>query len=152
MSKIDELWSKYKDNVSNNIFIKFDQSDRTPTKKYLPYLVKTWAEKNKTGNKITSLSLIDLVRQFDLYINYIEVKDIYNPIYSDVNTLRSVVDAAVIKFEEKTSEEYLEKAYSILRKRIVLGGYRLAEMIKNIKLSFDNKRDEIRRQFLAIIE
>ena len=102
MSKTEELWNKYKENVSNNIFIKFDSADKTPTKKYLPYLVKTWAEKNKTGNKITSLLLIDLVRQFEIYINYIEVKDIYNPIYSDVNTLRSVIDAAVIKFEEKT--------------------------------------------------
>lgn len=102
MSKIDELWSKYKDSVSNNIFIKFDQSDKTQTKKYLPYLVKTWAEKNKTGNKITSASLINLVREFDLYINYIEVKDIYNPMYADVNTLRLIVESAAIKFEEKS--------------------------------------------------
>lgn len=110
MSKTSELWSKYKDTVSNNIFIKFDQADKTQTKKYLPYLLKIWSEKYKTGNKITSPALIDLVKQFDLYINYIEVKDIYNPMYSDVNTLKSVIDEAAIRYEERTfnREEHIK--------------------------------------------
>lgn len=43
-----------------------------------------------------------------------------------------------IKYDTKPSEEYMKKAYEIIKRRIALGGYRLAEIIKKIKDSHDN--------------
>lgn len=102
MSKVDDIYEKYRDNITISIFNKFKQADQTPTKKYLPYFTKIWAEKHKNGNKVTSQSLIDVVKNFDIYSSYIEEKDIYNPIYNNVEFLRNVVENAAMKCEEKS--------------------------------------------------
>lgn len=113
MSKVDDIYEKYRDNITVSIFNKFNQADQTSTKKYLPFFVKIWAEKHKTGNKITSQSLIDVVRNFEIYSPYIEhngLKDIYNPVYNDIEFLRSVVENASMKCEEKSfnKEEHIK--------------------------------------------
>jgi len=63
---------------------------------------------------------------------------------------------AQLKYNGKPTENYLEKAYEIVKKRIGLGGYRLAKIIKNIKNSFDDVKyfDKKRKgkDFLEIIE
>ena len=43
-----------------------------------------------------------------------------------------------IKFGETPTEDYLMKAYDITRKRITLGGYRLAEIVKSINHSYNH--------------
>lgn len=43
-----------------------------------------------------------------------------------------------IDYGKRPSEEYMKKAYEMIKRRIALGGYRLAELIKNIKKSYDN--------------
>jgi hypothetical protein len=101
MSKVDELWKTYSSNVSAGIFNKFRAADNTSTHKYLPFLLKVWANKKKIGKNFTSETLINLVRSFELYQNYIEVKDIYNPMYQNFDTLKKTVEDAILKHEEK---------------------------------------------------
>lgn len=49
-----------------------------------------------------------------------------------------------IEYDTKPSDYYMKKAYEIVKRRIALGGYRLAEIIKNVKRSFDKtKREEV---------
>jgi hypothetical protein len=42
-----------------------------------------------------------------------------------------------IEYNSTPSEEFLEKSYYIVKRRIALGGYRLAEIFKHVKSSFD---------------
>ena len=54
-----------------------------------------------------------------------------------------------IEFNSRPSVEYMGKAYEIVKRRIALGGYRLAEIIKRIKASHDfNIRSKITEQAL----
>jgi hypothetical protein len=46
-----------------------------------------------------------------------------------------------IQYETSPSDEFLDKAYSIVKKRITLGGYRLAEIFKHVKLTFDEPKE-----------
>lgn len=55
----------------------------------------------------------------------------------------------------------MKKAYEIVKKQIALGGYRLAELIKHIKKSFDHSKaktedkqnhSENKHKFLALLE
>lgn len=51
------------------------------------------------------------------------------------------------------SDYYMKKAYNIVKRRIALGGYRLAEIIKKIKKAFDEiKSEDINENFLAAKE
>ena len=102
MSKVDELWKIYNKEVSTSIFQKFNHADKTKTKKYLPYFLKAWADKKKNGETITANKLIELVSNFEQYQNYIDEKDIYNPIYQKVSTLNQVIENAMLTYEEKT--------------------------------------------------
>lgn len=59
---------------------------------------------------------------------------------------------ADIKFDTKPSEKYMKKAYQVVKRRIALGGYRLAKVLKTIKASFDKVVDEDKnREFLSIL-
>jgi len=42
-----------------------------------------------------------------------------------------------IEYNSKPSEEYMKKSYEMIKRRIALGGYRLAEIVKGIKASHD---------------
>ena len=47
-----------------------------------------------------------------------------------------------IEYNGTPTEAYLDESYKIIKRRIVLGGYRLAEIVKSIKYTFDISRRE----------
>ena len=60
-----------------------------------------------------------------------------------------------LEYDTAPSDNYMKKAYNIVKKRIALGGYRLAEIIKKIKNSYDRDRNEIENlneKFLSLKE
>lgn len=58
-----------------------------------------------------------------------------------------------LEFDGKPTKKYMNKAYEIVKRRIALGGYRLAKIIRNIKATFDkvDAKDK-NREFLSILE
>lgn len=101
MSKIDELRSKYTA-VTTATFNKFVEADKTPTKKYLEYLLKSWTLRNQNSGPNTIQGLINLVLEFDQLLPYIHHKDIYAKEFSDISYLRLVIARAEEVREEKT--------------------------------------------------
>jgi hypothetical protein len=98
MAKIDVLREKYPKvtKTTANLFL---NGDKTPTKKYLEYMFKIWANKPPyfgwTGNQ-----LVKFVNEFDDLLPYIENKDIYHKEYESVSHLSLVIEKA-----KKTKEE-----------------------------------------------
>lgn len=101
MSKVDELRKKY-GSVTTTTFNRFVEGDKTPTKKYLEYMLKSWVNRQENWCPSTSTGLIKLVNEFDSLLPYIENKDIYSKEYNDLSLLKiSLTKANEIK-EEKT--------------------------------------------------
>jgi len=100
MAKIDVLREKYPKvtKATANLFL---NGDKTPTKKYLEYMFKIWANKSAffgwTGNQI-----VKFVNEFDELLPYIENKDIYDKKYESIPTLTTVIQIAKQVKEEKT--------------------------------------------------
>jgi len=44
---------------------------------------------------------------------------------------------AEIEYNSRPTDDYMKKSYEIIKRRIALAGYRLAEIIKSIKKSYD---------------
>jgi hypothetical protein len=101
MSKIEELSIKYS-NVNKLTFNKFVNSDKTPTKKYLEYMLSSWSNKNNNYCPGKTDELVELVNNFDKLIPYIENKDIYHPYYKDLRNLKIAVGTSEQIREEKT--------------------------------------------------
>lgn len=102
MSKVDELKQKYP-SVTNASFEKFKNADRTPTKKYLDFMLKTWEDRKTSSTYRTSGSIIDLVNKFNDLLPYIENKDIYSKeYYGNLQGLINIVNKAQELKEEKT--------------------------------------------------
>ena len=99
MSKVDELRKKYP-NVTTVTFNKFVNGDKTNTKKYLPFMLKTWV--NRNGYISTSADLVKLVNMFDELLPYIENKDIYSKDYENIKYFVDVINKAVDVKEEKS--------------------------------------------------
>jgi hypothetical protein len=101
MSKVDDLRNKYK-SVSNSSFSKFEESDFTPTKKYLDFMLKTWEDRKTEAPYRTTGSIIDAVHKFHNLIPYIENKDIYSKeYYGNFGKLIDVIEVAEVVREEK---------------------------------------------------
>lgn len=100
MSKSTELRSKYS-KMSDTTFDYFNNSDITPTKKYLEYMLKMWAKKSVYPS-MTKVRLASAVLSFDQLLPYIENKDIYSKEYSNFNYLFNVVEKALSLKEENT--------------------------------------------------
>lgn len=49
---------------------------------------------------------------------------------------------ADIEYNARPTEEYMKKSFEIVKRRIALGGYRLAEIVKGIKKSYDSIKKE----------
>lgn len=99
MNKVLILREKYP-KVGKQIFESFVDGDKTPTKKYLGYMLKMWV--NKKGQSYSSNKLITLVQNFDNLLPYIENKDIYSVFYESFpNLINTLVSAEILK-EEKT--------------------------------------------------
>lgn len=109
MSKVNELAEKYS-SVNKLTFNKFVNSDKTPTKKYLEYLLLSWKDKSTNGCPNNSEKLVNLVNRFDKLIPYIENKDIYHPYYRSVINLKTEIERAELIKEEKTfvREDHVE--------------------------------------------
>lgn len=108
MSKVDELRLKYI-NVPSRTFNKFAEADKTPTKKYLDYLLKCWVNRGYNDCPQTTDALINLVHLFDELLPYITEKDIYAKEFNSVSYLRLVIARAEEVREEKTfnKEEHI---------------------------------------------
>lgn len=109
MSKVDELRTKYP-SVTNTTFKKFVEGDKTKTKKYLPFMLKTWVNRN---NHITSIHLVELVNMFDELLPYIENKDIYSKEYEDLSVFVNTINKAIDDKEENSfiKEEHITVLY-----------------------------------------
>ena len=101
MSKVQELREKYP-SVTQLTFDKLANADKTPTKKYLEYLLKMWSNKSETGCPNSTNQLVELVKKFDDYLPYVENKDIYAKDYLRFAALKLIVDKAEQTKEEKT--------------------------------------------------
>jgi hypothetical protein len=101
MSKIDELRSKYS-GISTATFNKFVEADKTSTKKYLEYFLKSWVSRSQNSCPNTTQGLINLVLEFDQLLPYISNKDIYAKEFTDVSYLKLVIARAEEVKEEKT--------------------------------------------------
>jgi len=98
MSKVDELRSKYS-GISTATFNKFIEADKTPTKKYLEYFLKSWVSRSQNSCPNTTQGLISLVLQFDQLLPYIPNKDIYVKEFTDVSYLKLVIARAELEKE-----------------------------------------------------
>jgi|688.fasta_scaffold626177_1 hypothetical protein len=101
MSKVNELRIKYP-KVTKATFNKLVDADFTPTKKYLEFMLKTWDNREKVMIYITTSVIIDLVKQFDSLLPYIDNKDIYSSAYADLSLLKYVIENAEKEKEEKS--------------------------------------------------
>lgn len=54
-----------------------------------------------------------------------------------------------IEYDATPSDDYINKAWLMVKRRIALGGYRLAEMLKEIKQAYDEKNKEELMSFLS---
>jgi hypothetical protein len=101
MSKIDELKLKYEGVVART-FNKLADADKTPTKKYLDYLLKSWSNRGYNDCPSTTDGLIDLVKKFDELLPYIDNKDIYAKDYANLSLLKKTITRAEEVKDEKT--------------------------------------------------
>ena len=102
MSKIDELRVKYS-SLKPDTFNRLVNGDQTPTKKYSKFLLNSWSDRTINGCVRTIDNLIDLVKEFDNLLPYIDEKDIYHKKYLNINVLKNVVNDAA---EEKDSKGF----------------------------------------------
>jgi hypothetical protein len=103
MSKVDELNKKYPQ-ISATTFNKFVNADKTPTKKYLDFMLKTWEDRKLVNSHYrTTGMIIDYVNKFDTLIPFILNKDVYSKEYlgNFGNFVKTIREAEEIK-EEKT--------------------------------------------------
>jgi len=110
MSKIDELRAKYP-SVTSATVKKFDEGDKTKTKKYISFMLKTWV--NRSSEISSANELVKLVNMFDELLAYIENKDIYHKDYESITYFLEVVNVAMDKKEENTfvREEHANVLY-----------------------------------------
>lgn len=100
MSKVDELRQKYP-SLTNRTFTMFVEGDKTKTKKYLPFMLKTWV--NRNNYQISSArQLVNLVQMYDDLLSYIDNKDIYHKDYNDMSYFIEVLNDAMLKREDST--------------------------------------------------
>ena len=107
MSKVDELRAKYP-RMTASVFNRFVEGDKTKTKKYLPFMLKTWVNKNALIS--SSVELVKLVNMFDELLPYIENKDIYHKDYESIMHFLDVLNKAMAEKEDNTfiREEHVD--------------------------------------------
>jgi len=108
MSKVDDLKARYK-RVNTTSFNFFEESDKTPTKKYLEYFLKIWDTRSSSNIAVTKNKIVESVNSFDQLLPYITKKDIYDPYYNQLNKLIETVNKAEDAREQKTfnKEEHI---------------------------------------------
>ena len=101
MSKITDLREKYS-KVTESTFNRIVESDKTATKKYCDFLLKTWSNRSENGCPSTINGLVKLVDSFNELLPYIPCKDIYDGRYGDIYCLERVLEEAAALKDEKT--------------------------------------------------
>jgi hypothetical protein len=103
MSKVNELRAKYS-KITEATFNKFVDGDKTPTKKYLKFMLEAWANKNAGFSRVsTAKQLIDEVNRFDSLLPYNkDRKDIYDNRFLIYENLKNYNDEIELIKEEKT--------------------------------------------------
>jgi hypothetical protein len=103
MSKVSTVREKYK-SIRDTTFKSLSDGDVTPTKKYLERMCYYWVSKGK--NKLYVSNLVNVIKDFDRYISYIQNKDIYSKEYETFHNLVKVVeDAKMLKFEKEFNRD-----------------------------------------------
>lgn len=112
MSKVDELRLQFP-KIRKSTFDKFVDGDRTNTKKYLKFMLKTWNNPIRSYSIGNSDDLVKLVNMFDDLLPYIKNKDIYSREYEDIGHFTNVIDIAIEEKNEKTfvREEHVNVIY-----------------------------------------
>lgn len=112
MSKVEELRERYP-TIGELTFLKFVEGDKTPTKKYLEYMLKSWTTKKISSAPALATTLIKAVNNFDKLLPYIENKDIYSREYISYENLKDTIRKAEQAKEEKTfvKEEHVNVLY-----------------------------------------
>ncbi len=103
MSKVDEIRKKYPE-ITTATFNRFANGDKTPTKKYLDFMCRTWEDRKLPNSHYRTVGMIvDYAERFDTLIPFISNKDVYSKDYigNFGNFLQTIRDAAETK-EEKT--------------------------------------------------
>lgn len=96
MSKIKELEERYKGKVPVLTIKKFIEGDKTLTKKYLDFLLRSWTTKETFGGFKSIDQYIRLINDFEELLPYIENKDIYS--YENLSKIMvSIAEAKDIK-------------------------------------------------------
>lgn len=104
MAKFDELRKRYP-KVTTTVSNTFFDGDVTPTKKYLEYMFKYWANRDRF-DPYTSKDIVTMVNKFDMLLPYIQNKDIYNKQYEAITQLEIVVnESEKIKLEKEFIRE-----------------------------------------------
>lgn len=105
MSKVEELKLKYP-SVSNTTFKRFEEGDKTKTKKYLPFMLQLWV--NRNYHIKNSTDIVNLVNMFDELLPYIKNKDIYNKEYKNIEYFLKVINDAI---EEKDDSTFIREEH-----------------------------------------
>ena len=99
MSKREDLRKKFS-NIPETTFNRLFDGDKTATKKYAEFLISAWFKRGSIYGGLKSVdNYIELVDNFELFLPYIENKDIYS--YTTINQLLSVVKIAEMEKNEK---------------------------------------------------
>lgn len=101
MSKVDELKNKYS-RLTSPTFQKISDGDKTPTKKYLEFMLNLWTNRTQRNGPPVINKMTDIVQRFENCLPYISNKDIYSKDYYDFNNLEDVVYDAENARDEKT--------------------------------------------------
>lgn len=104
MSKIKELKEKYKHIGASN-FNFFLESDKTSTKKYLEYMLKTWDNRCQQSISIRKRDIVDAVNGFEDLLDYIDNKDIYSNEYKNFHNVLLTLE----KYNEIRNEKTFVK-------------------------------------------
>ena len=108
MSKVETIRAKYP-KMRVTTFNLFVQADVTKTHKYLEYMCYM-----RTNHAISSRVLIQNVHKFHELLNYIDNKDIYSPVYRDIQNFLDVVNKASKEKEEIDFQKDIEKKVKVL--------------------------------------
>jgi hypothetical protein len=104
MSKVDDMRVRYVESnlITKQTFEKFNNGDKTKTKKYLGIMCRFWCNRHNPNNSLvkTTKDIINTIQEFELLLPYIENKDILS-YKDDFNQLSEIVYHAKMVRDDK---------------------------------------------------
>lgn len=99
MAKKDTLRQKFL-NMTEQTFNRLYEGDKTPTKKYVEFLLSAWSRKGTSYGGLRGIdNYLELVDKFEKLLPHIENKDIYA--YKDISEIVSVVKISEVEKDKK---------------------------------------------------